>query len=143
MKLIAESLPTALPFAGGPFGAMPPPAWPLLDAIAPTGAAAEAREPERGTLVQLFGGLGSAPRPQPAPVVPPLPAVQPPAPAAGPFPATWPALPVAAPPGPAALVPASQVTAPLTDLLQTLGRASGPNVPAFAALRQPGGGGSW
>ena len=42
-------------------GARATPAWPLLDALTQPPAAAEPREPARGTLVQLFGGLSAPP----------------------------------------------------------------------------------
>ncbi|MFC7473306.1 hypothetical protein ACFQS7_03015 [Dankookia sp. GCM10030260] len=155
MKLIAEALsPAAMPVAGS-FQGMAPPAWPLLDALAPP-VAAEAREAARGTLVQLFGGLvapvGPA-LPPPAlpssafaPAVPAGPPAAPALPPGGLFPTAWASQPqgmAADPAGPApGLVPADRVTTPLADVLQNLGRGGGATNPAFAGLRLPGAGGS-
>jgi hypothetical protein len=167
MRLIAEALSPAMPAAAAPLQApaatpAATPAWPLLDALTQPPAAAEPREPARGTLVQLFGGFtapaATAPPapPAPLPTALPLAAFAPPGPQggaalplasplpaipAGPFPAAWAPPPSAAEPaGSPSLVPADRVTSPLTEVLQNLGRGGPAENPAFAGLRLPGNG---
>lgn len=149
-QLIETAPPAAPPPASPAPTAAAAPAWPLLDALAPQPAVAEAPQ---GTLAQLFGGASAVP-PAAAPPAGPLPmpaplfrmappaAAFPPAslapaaaiPAAGPFPAVW-----GAPAESAGLVPADRVTTPLGTLLQDLGRDGATPNPAFAGLRLPGG----